>query len=169
VNTSYAPPAADIDVPRSRALIVAGVGLVGCAIGFFTNSEQLYRSWLIAYLLFLGIALGSMAWVMIQHLSGGTWGVFRRIFEASSRTILLMIVLFIPVLIGRASLYPWTNGALQANAALQSDEVLRHKAAYLNEPFFFARVLVYFAVWFTLSHFLNKWSRQQDTGAGRTI
>ncbi len=109
VNTTYAPPAADIDVPRSRALIVAVIGLVGCAIGFFVNAEQFYRSWLIAYLLFLGITLGSMAFVMIQHLSGGAWGVFRRIFEASSRTILLLAVLFIPVLIGMTSLYPWTQ------------------------------------------------------------
>jgi hypothetical protein len=159
VNTTYAPPVADIDVPRSRALIVAGIGLVGCAIGFFVNAEQFYRSWLIAYLLFLGITLGSLAFVMIQHLSGGAWGVFRRIFEASSRTILLLAVLFIPVLVGMTSLYPWTNDTLR-----QSDEVLRHKALYLNVPFFIVRVVFYFAVWFGLSYLLNKWSQQQDAG-----
>jgi hypothetical protein len=164
VNTAYAPPATDIDVPRARALAVAGIGLIGCAIGLYMNAEQFYRSWLIAYLLFLGITLGSMAFVMIQHLSGGAWGVFRRIFEASSRTILLLIVLFIPVLIGRASLYPWTDAVLQTNAALRSDEVIRHKAPYFNEPFFFARVALYFVVWWGLSHLLNKWSQQQDTG-----
>jgi hypothetical protein len=156
---SYVPPAADIDVPRSRALIVAAIGLVGCAIGFYVNAEQFYRSWLIAYLLFLGITLGSMAFVMIQHLSGGAWGVFRRIFEASSRTILLLAVLFIPVLIGMSSLYPWANETLR-----QSDEVLRHKGAYLNVPFFLVRVVFYFAAWWVLSYLLNKWSQQQDAG-----
>ena len=159
MNTSYAPPAADIDVPRSRALIVGVVGLVGCAIGFFVNSEQFFRSWLIAYLLFLGITLGSMAFIMIQHLSGGAWGVFRRIFEASSRTILLLIVLFIPVLVGMTSLYPWTDATL-----VQGDEVLRHKAPYLNVPFFLVRVVIYFATWWGLSFLLNKWSVQQDNG-----
>ena len=158
MNTTYAPPAADIDVPRARALIVASIGLVGCAIGFYLNHEQFYRSWLIAYLLFLGITLGSMALVMIQHLSGGSWGVFRRIFEASSRTILLLIVLFIPVLIGMTSLYPWASDALAA------DPVVEHKSLYLNVPFFIARVGVYFAAWWGLSHLLNKWSQQQDTG-----
>ena len=49
-------------------------------------------------MLFLGIALGSLALMMIQHLSGGVWGVFRRIFEASSRTLPLLAVLFVPVL-----------------------------------------------------------------------
>ena len=136
MNTPYAPPAADIDVPRSGALIVAGIGLVGCAIGFYMNSEQFYRSWLIAYLLFLGITLGSMALVMIQHLSGGAWGVFRRILEASSRTLLLLIVLFIPVLVGMTSLYPWTDSML-----VQGDPILKQKAPYLN-----------------------KWSQRQDAG-----
>jgi len=159
VNTTYAPPAADIDVPRSRALIVAGIGLVGCAIGFFVNAEQFYRSWLIAYLLFLGITLGSMAMVMIQHLSGGSWGVFRRIFEASSRTLLLLMVLFIPVLIGMTSLYPWTNETLRA-----TDEVIKHKAPYLNAGFFIARAVIYFAGWWGISYLLNKWSQQQDAG-----
>ena len=60
-------------------------------------------------MLFLGIALGSMALMMMQHLSGGAWGIFRRIFEASSRTLPLLAVLFIPVLLGMSTLYPWTH------------------------------------------------------------
>jgi hypothetical protein len=159
VNTTYAPPVADIEVPRSRALIVGVIGLVGCAIGLFVNPAQFFRSWLIAYLLFLGITLGSMAFVMIQHLSGGTWGVFRRIFEASSRTILLLIVLFVPVIAGMWTLYPWTDKMLVAG-----DEVLRHKEPYLNIPFFIGRAVFYFAVWLGLSYLLNKWSQQQDQG-----
>jgi len=159
VNTPYAPPAADIDVPRSGALIVAAIGLVGCAIGFYMNSEQFYRSWLIAYLLFLGITLGSMALVMIQHLSGGAWGVFRRILEASSRTLLLLIVLFIPVLVGMTSLYPWTDSML-----VQGDPILKQKAPYLNTWFFIARAVLYFAGWWGLSYLLNKWSQRQDAG-----
>jgi hypothetical protein len=159
VNTTYAPPATDIDVPRSRALIVAGIGLVGCAIGFVQNSEQFYRSWLIAYLLFLGISLGSMAMVMIQHLSGGAWGVFRRIFEASSRTLLLLMVLFIPVLVGMTSLYPWMDAAV-----VQGDPILKQKVPYLNTWFFIGRAVFYFAGWWGISFLLDKWSQQQDAG-----
>ena len=94
----YAPPA-DLEVPRSRALLVGLAGLAACALGFFDAPDHLFRAWLIAYLLFLGIALGSMALMMIQHVSGGAWGIFRRIFEASSRTLPLMAVLFLPVLL----------------------------------------------------------------------
>ena len=150
---------ADIAIPRSRALIAGGIGLVGCAIGFLVDRDQFFRSWLIAYMLFLGIALGSLALMMVQHLSGGAWGVFRRIFEASSRTLPLLMILFIPVLLGMTSLYPWTH-----DDHVQADEVLRHKAPYLNIPFFVARAVIYFAGWWGISFLLNKWSQQQDAG-----
>ena len=156
---TYAPPVADLDGRRSRALIAGAVGLVVCAIGFVVDRDHLFRAWLIAYLLFLSIALGSMALMMVQHLSGGTWGVFRRVFEASSRTIPFLAVLFIPVILGMGSLYVWTH-----EDHVQADEILRHKAPYLNTPFFIARAVFYFAVWAALSWFLNRLSARQDTG-----
>jgi hypothetical protein len=119
-QTSFNPPVADLEALRKKALMVAGAGLVLCAIGFIVDRDQFFRSWLIAFLLFLGITLGSMALMMIQHLSGGTWGVFRRVFEASSRTLPLMAALFIPVIAGMTSLYPWTHDDL-----VKSDEILR--------------------------------------------
>lgn len=132
---------------------------MACAVGFFVNRDQFFRSWLIAYLLFLGIALGSLAMVMIQHLSGGAWGVFRRIFEASSRTIPLLIVLFLPVLLGMTTLYPWTHADHVA-----ADEAMRHKAPYMNTPFFIVRAVIYFVGWLLIATLLNKWSQDQDRG-----
>ena len=158
-DTTYAPPAADIDTRRSRALMAGVAGLVVCAIGFVVSRDHFFRAWLIAYLLWLGIALGSMAFVMIQHLSGGSWGVFRRVFEASSRTLPLMAILFLPVVLGMQTLYPWTNPEL-----VQADAILRHKAPYLNTGFFLVRALVYFASWIILAWTLTRLSRKQDEG-----
>jgi hypothetical protein len=155
---THVPPA-DIDLYRSRALKVGGVGLLACAVGFVVDRDHFFRSWLIAYLLFLSIALGSMGLMMIQHLSGGAWGVFRRIFEASSRTLPLLAVLFLPVVLGMHSLYPWTHPEHVAE-----DEILRHKAAYLNVGFFLVRALIYFAGWILITWTMTKWSRQQDEG-----
>jgi hypothetical protein len=67
--------------------------------------------------------------------------------------------LFSPVLLGVGRLYPWSHADHVA-----ADEILRHKAAYLNTPFFFARAVVYFAGWIGIAFLLNKWSRLQDTG-----
>ena len=159
METTFAPPVADLERPRSRALVAGGVGLVLCAVGFFVNRDQFFRSWLIAYMLFLGIALGSLALVMIQHLSGGAWGVFRRIFEASSRTLPLLIVLFLPVLLGMTTLYPWTHAD-----AVQADEALRHKAPYMNTTLWIVRAAIYFLGWWGIATLLNKWSALQDSG-----
>jgi hypothetical protein len=160
-RTAYAAPA-DIDAHRSRALMVGVAGLVLCALGFFFDREHFFRAWLTAFLLFLGIALGSMALVMIQHLSGGSWGIFRRVFEAASRTLPLLALLFLPVALGMGSLYTWTHPD-----HVQTDAVLQHKAAYLNTPFFLVRALIYFASWILLAWTLTRWSARQDEGDTR--
>jgi hypothetical protein len=156
---TYSPPTADIDSLRSRALIAGLIGLAGCGIGLLVDRDHFFRAWLVAYMLFLGIALGSMALMMIQHLSGGAWGVFRRIFEASSRTLPLLMVLFVPILLGIGTLYPWSHADRVA-----ADEILGHRSAYLNSTFFFVRAVIYFAGWWGIATLLNKWSGQQDRG-----
>jgi hypothetical protein len=156
---TYILPAADVERQRARALVAGVVGLVGCAIGFVVAPDHLFRAWLVAYLLFLSIALGSLALVMIQHLTGGSWGVFRRILEASSRTIPLLALLFVPVLLGMYSLYPWTHADHVA-----ADRILQEKSLYLNTPFFIVRAVIYFGAWTLMALLLNRWSHMQDAG-----
>jgi hypothetical protein len=158
VETSFAAPA-DVERVRNRALIVAAVGLAGCAVGFLIDRDHFFRSWLIAYMLFLGIALGSLALMMVQHLSGGAWGIFRRIFEASSRTLPMLAVLFIPVILGIQTLYPWAHPDMVA-----ADHVLQHREPYLNTTFWVARAVIYFGGWIGISMLLNRWSLKQDSG-----
>jgi hypothetical protein len=155
----YTAPA-DIEARRSRALVVGAAALLLCAVGFFLNRDQFFRAWLIGYMLWLGVALGSMGWMMIHHLSGGAWGmVVRRVWEASSRTLPLLTILFIPVVLGLNRLYPWTHAEL-----MQTDEVLRHKATYLNPTFFLARAAVYFIGWNLIAWRMTALSRAQDEG-----
>ena len=111
-------------------------------------------------MLWLGVALGSMGWMMIHHLSGGAWGmVVRRVWEASSRTLPLLTVLFIPVALGLNRLYPWTHAEL-----MQTNEILRHKSVYLNPTFFLARAAVYFIGWNLIAWRMTALSRAQDGG-----
>lgn len=158
MEMTYNPPV-ELDARRTRALLVGVAGLAACAVGFFIDRDQFFRAWLIGYLLWLGVSLGSMALLMVQHLSGGAWGVFRRIFEASSRTLPLMAVLFLPIILGMHSLYPWSHAD-----HVQADEVLRHKSVYLNPAFFLARAAFYFVGWILFAWTLTRWSRRQDSG-----
>ena len=100
---------------------------------------------------------------MLQHLTGGGWGfVIRRVLEAATRTLPLMAVLFIPIILGAHSLYPWTN-----QERLEHDPIVKFKTPFLNLPFFTTRAVIYFAVWLALAYFLNKWSLLQDRTAER--
>ena len=57
---------ADLGTWRTRALGVGIAGAVLCAIGFFVAGPfQFYRSYLWSYVLLVGLALGSMAWLML--------------------------------------------------------------------------------------------------------
>jgi hypothetical protein len=156
----YVPPpelVADIDRYQKRAAIAGIVGLALCAIGYFTSPEHFFRSYLVAFVLVNGVALGSMAICMLHHMTGGAWGiVVRRIFEAASSTFPLNFVLFLPLLAGMPILYEW------ARPEAAQDPVLVEKAAYLNVPFFIVRMVLYFLIWTVLAHFLNKWSLEQD-------
>jgi hypothetical protein len=146
---------------RRRPVMLAGVaGLLLCALGLLVDRDQFFRSYLVGYMFWLGIALGSMALCMVHHMSGGAWGlVIRRIFEASSRTLPVLALLFIPIVLGMHHLYPWTNAD-----HVQQDEILQHKSLYLNVPFFLVRAMLYFAAWIVLARQLNRWSLEQDTG-----
>jgi hypothetical protein len=85
--------------------------------------------------------------------------VIRRIFEAATRTLPALTLLFLPLLLGLHDLYPWTHAD-----HVEHDAVLRHKSLYLNTPFFLARAAFYFASWIGLALVLNRWSRAQDEG-----
>jgi hypothetical protein len=127
--------------------------------------EQFFRSYLIAYLFWLGIALGCLPLLMLHHLAGGRWGfVLRRILEAGTRTLPLMFLLFVPLVFGIHSLYEWSRPEIVAQ-----DAVLQAKRGYLNVPFFIVRAVMYFGAWIIVSYFLNRWSAEQDATGNREL
>jgi hypothetical protein len=143
---------------QHRSLLVGGVALALCLGGALVSREQFFQSYLLGYLFWVGIALGSFALAMLHHLVGGAWGfVIRRLLEAATRTLPLMAALFIPVLLGLPDLYLWARPGEAAHS-----ELLQHKHAYLNIPFFLVRTAIYFAAWIGLATLLNKWSLDQD-------
>jgi hypothetical protein len=135
---------------------VGGAAL--CLVGFFLYPVPFFRAYLLAYLFWLGIALGCLALLMVQHLIRGVWGaVIQRLLEAGSRTLPLMALLFVPLLFGLKSLYIWVQPEV-----LAGDELLQHKSAYLNVSFFVLRLVVYAVAWSSLAYLLNRWSFQHD-------
>src|SRR5256714_9578309 len=150
---------------RGRALIVGVVFAVLLVVGAFINRPAFFRAFLVGFIFWIGITLGSLALLCLQHPTGGAWGlVIRRVLEASTRTLPLMLLLFVPLAIGLKSIYPWTD------ASVMQSPVLQQKAAhYLNPAGFLTRAIVYFAIWSVLAIALNWLSVEQDRTADRRM
>ncbi len=146
---------------QQGALIVGVVFSVVMLVGSFMDRAQFFHSYLFGFSFWAGISIGALALLMLQHLTGGGWGlVIRRVLEAATRTLPLMLILFLPIIFGAHWIYPWTHPEEMAkNAALVE------KAKYLNLTFFTVRAAIYFAIWLTLAFFLNRWSLLQDKTA----
>ncbi|HUB23839.1 MAG TPA: hypothetical protein VL992_00320 [Tepidisphaeraceae bacterium] len=164
IGNAHFPP-----FPRRQVIQVgiflAAVWVLCAAIGWLREPESFYRAYLLAWLFWLGVSLGSMAMVMLHHLMGGHWGyMIRRLGEHAAMTMPLLIVLFVPILIGMHSLYPWDRAD-----ELAHDPILRHEEPYLNGPFFICRAALYGVVALTWAWYLRSASLRHDkTGDPRT-
>jgi hypothetical protein len=146
-----------------RLVLLGGILLATCVAGGFADKAEFFRSYLVAFLFWIGITLGCLALLMMQHLTGGNWAlVIRRILEAGSRTLPLMAVAALPLLAGMKTLYSWSLPG-------QTDPEILAKHLYLNPEFFSVRMVVYFLAWFLLAYLLNKWSRLEDAGGGDNL
>ena len=151
-----------------RSLMVGVVFAIGSVLLAIMNPDQFYRGYLLGFMCWLGVALGSMAILMIRHLTGGGWGmVIRRILGAAMRTLPLLAILFIPIIIGVAQhrIYPWAMPLDSVRDPYIKEHLEKHgfiKDAYLNFSGFLIRAIIYFAIWNVLSFLLSMWSRQTD-------
>ena len=124
MHVSYnAPP--ELKRFQQLALPVGAVLFAVLVIGFFLDRGQFFRSYLFAFSFWAGISVGSLALLMLQHLTGGGWGfVIRRTLEAATRTLPLMLLLFLPIVAGAHWLYPWTHAEeIAKNPELHQDEI----------------------------------------------
>ena len=155
---------------QQRALLVGGVALLVSILGAVRTPELFYPSYLMSFLLILGLAVGSLGLVMLQHLTSGHWGIIiRRPLESATRTLPLMAVAFLPIAIfgmgylysGHADEKGWLNASSTGAGALSD-----FQKGYLTTHGYFGyhtRAAIYFVVWLLLMFTFNILSKQQDT------
>ena len=148
-----------VDRIRQSALIAGVVGLVICIIGIFKAPDRFFPSYLLAFMFVLGLSLGSLGLLMLQHLTGGNWGIIiRRPLESATRVLALVAVLFVPIFFGMKYLYAsWLNAPPSGEGALSE-----FQRSYLTLNGFRVRAVLYFVVWLILVFIFNRWSREQD-------
>jgi hypothetical protein len=153
-------PTATLDRFKRVSATAAAAGLGLTVVLAFFSPADFFRGWLYAFLFWTSVALGCLSLALLHNMTGGMWGsAIRRLLEAGTRTFPMLAVLFLPLVFGLRTLFVWADPR-----AVAADALLRHKAAYLNVPFFIGRAAFYFAAWILLAHLVNDWSRRLDAG-----
>jgi hypothetical protein len=156
------PPPVVKTITRRSLMVGVVFGMVAVILAFF-RPEQFFRAYLLGFMCWLGVALGSMAILMIRHLTGGGWGmVIRRILGAAMRTVPLLALLFIPVILGIHKLYIWAQPLDRVADKHLREHLQDITKTYLTTNGFIVRAVFYLAIWNLLSFLLSMWSRQTD-------
>ena len=153
---------------QQRSLMIGLVFAVIAVAGAFVRPDEFFRGYLLAYMDWLGVTLGSMAILMIRHLTGGGWGVvIRRVLGAAMRCLPLMAFLFVPILFGLPRLYVWARPLDSITDKHLQSHLQEITKSYLSVHGFVIRAAIYLAIWNLLSFLLTKWSREQDQPGAR--
>ncbi len=156
---------ASVDRLQRAGMFAGGVAALMAVYGLTKSPADFYHSYIFSYMLILGLTVGSLGLLMLQHLTGGIWGmVIRRPLEAASRNLWLMLILFAPIVMGMKYLYSgndsetgWLNAPKEGEHALTS-----WQQGYLTQGGFLTRAAIYFIIWIVLMLVFNNWSKQQD-------
>jgi hypothetical protein len=159
-------------VGQKLFVIAGGVGAFSLIVAVILgqtegdNWRRFSISYLTAFAWLLAIASGALFWVILQNLVNAKWSVgIRRVAELMASNTVVLTVLALPVvlplILGNDVLYIWAS-----KAKMEADEVLLHKAGYLNPHFFLIRFVVYFGYWYLASRFYLNNSKAQDVSNG---
>ena len=117
------PPPPGLARIQTRSLVIGMVFLAVAVIAAVAGHSptQFFRSYLLGFAWWVGMSLGCLAVLMMQHVAGGQWGfVIRRPLEAAVRIFPLLAVMFVPLIFGIPYLYVWDHRELvQHDASLQ--------------------------------------------------
>ena len=150
---------------RKRAtlfgLIAAVVGLGATGAGLSVAPTETAFAYLIAFAYWISIAIGGLLLLQIMYASNARWFVvLKRPMEALVGTFPIFVILFVPIIFFIPHLYPWAQDITKFDPHVQ--ELLRHKAPYLNQTGFIVRAAIYFIIFLVCGEGLFRWSRKQD-------
>jgi hypothetical protein len=165
-----------VDAWKMRALVIGVVfSVIAAGLALLDGSvEHVLRAWLLGTVLTFGFAVGGLAMLMVQYVSGGKWGLLlRRPLEAMSRTLPLIFVYWLVIALTMKKLYLWAqvDGSNPADLAqaLKSgfiNEIQAHCLAFkrpmLQPEMFWLVSLFCFAVWALYSWRLNRLGLERD-------
>lgn len=167
ISNSPAGPGQYVISSRMKTVIAICIflGLVGMVVGLMRDPDRVWLAYLLAFFYFVSLALGGAFFTALQHITKAGWSVnVRRICESFTQFLPIGAVGAAILLIGAPRLYIWLD-----SAKVQADELLLHKAPYLNGTFFVIRLVVFFAIWILFSKIMVGRSVKQDTSGDESL
>lgn len=164
---------------RNLTLGLVAVGILSLLYAIFvdhTSGQRIWANMLVNSYFFVGIGLMGTLWMAIQYVSEAGWSSgFKRVPEAVSQFLLVGGPILLITLIGGSHnlgwhhIYHWMDPEIMNPESSHYDSIIAGKAAYLNEPFFFLRAVLYLAVWIFFTLFFRKQSLKEDMEGGVAI
>lgn len=151
-------------------MVMMAIGVVTVGISFATHYEQTWSNIMHSNFYFMAIALGGLFFYAVQYAASVSWSVsVIRIPQAMSQylwfpAIIMLLIFFF----ARHHIWHWTHHDLvekllpngQANP--EYDSIISGKSAFLNVPFFFIRMVLYFVIWYGFAWILRKHALAED-------
>jgi hypothetical protein len=152
-----------------RVSIAATVlGALLLSIGVAIDPRQAFFSYLAAWVFAASVGVGALLWVQMAHaLNAGWMVVLRRRAEDLLAAFPVLAVLFLPILLGLRTLYPWARPEGDWSEPVRA--AVLPKLAWLNAPFFTVRAFVYLGAWTLVAELLRRYSREQDRSPSVTL
>ena len=139
-------------------ILLIAIGAGSFIYGLVTDHQLAWSHYLLVNYYFFSLAMGGAFFFVIQKISQSGWSsAFLRIPEAMMSYIPFAAVFFLLLFFGMNDIYHWSD-----KKAVALDPILQHKSVFLNVPFFFIRMIIYFALWIIFIRILRKISLKED-------
>lgn len=141
-------------------LLVLGGVLAGAGLTQGFAVDKLAPSFLFGATFWILLTMGCFGLMLLFHVTRGRWGTpVLRIFEAGASPINLVfcfVLVMLAATVFKEPLYgTWLHPA-------PGDTIVTNKSGYLNEGFFIARQVVYFAILLAFRFVLGNWTRKEE-------
>ncbi|MFZ0280461.1 MAG: hypothetical protein WAL29_02330 [Bacteroidales bacterium] len=138
---------------RNILVVVMAVSLLVALASILVSRADASRIWanvLLNNQFFLGISLGAAFFIAVHRVAMSGWHtVLQRLPESMTSFLPVALVLMLLIYFGMNSIYHWSHYE-------GYDPILEGKKAWLNIPFFFIRMVIYFTGWIALTWLMKR-------------
>lgn len=152
-------------IPKNLRIASVAFMAIGAAViawSFITQPDRAWANLLLNNYMFLSLAIGASFFIAIQYITQSGWSSqFKRVPEAMMAYVPYAGIVMLLLYLGMHELYHWSHPE-----AVATDELIQHKAPYLNIPFFFIRLVIFFIVWTVMTQLIRRASLAEDRNGG---